>query len=64
MFTVVLLCKSKVPSYKKILSYRSFKHVSEQEFLKGPQGMDFNNISKDEDLDAAYPNFENSIIKN
>ena len=25
--------------------------------------MNFNNISKDEDLDAAYPNFENSIIK-
>jgi hypothetical protein len=25
--------------------------------------MDFNNISKDEDLDKAYPNFENSIIK-
>jgi hypothetical protein len=25
--------------------------------------MDFNNISKVEDLDEAYPNFENSIIK-
>jgi hypothetical protein len=41
-------------------SYRSFNHVSEQEFLKGLQGMDFNNISKDEDLDEAYPKFENS----
>jgi hypothetical protein len=25
--------------------------------------MDFNNISEDEDLDGAYPKFENFIIK-
>jgi hypothetical protein len=33
------------------------------EFCKELQGMNFNNISKHEDLDEAYSNFENSIIK-
>jgi hypothetical protein len=50
-------------SHGFIKSYRSFKHVSEQEFLKELQEMNFNNISKHEDLDEAYSNFENSIIK-
>ena len=46
-------------------SYRSLKHFSEQEFLKDLQGFNFNfnNISKHEDIDEAYSNFENSIIK-
>ena len=48
---------------QKKLAYRSFKHVSEQEFLKELQEMNFNNISKHQDLDEAYSNFENSIIK-
>jgi hypothetical protein len=52
MFTILLL-----------KSYRSFKHFSEQEFLKDLQGFNFNNISKLEDIDEAYSNFENSIIK-
>ena len=47
----------------ELKSYRSFKHFSEQEFLKELQGMHFNNISKHEDLDETYSNFENSIIK-
>ena len=38
----------------ELKSYRSFKHFSEQEFLKELQGMNFNNISKHEDLDEAY----------
>ena len=66
MFTILLLCKSKVPSYKEkneLKGYRSFKHFSEQEFLKDLQGFNFNNISKHEDIDEAYSNFENSIIK-
>jgi hypothetical protein len=49
----------------ELKSYRSFKHFSEQEFLKDLQGFNFNfnNISKHEDIDEAYSNFENSIIK-
>ena len=47
----------------ELKSYRNFKHFSEQEFLEELQGMNFNNISKHEDLDEAYSNFENSIIK-
>jgi hypothetical protein len=46
----------------ELKSYRNFKHFSEQEFLEELQGMNFNNISKHEDLDEAYSNFENSII--
>jgi hypothetical protein len=38
----------------ELTSYRSFEHFSEQEFLKELQGMNFNNISKHEDLDEAY----------
>jgi hypothetical protein len=47
----------------ELKSYKSFKHFSEQEFFKELQGMNFNNISKHEDLDEAYSNFANSIIK-
>ena len=47
----------------ELKSYRNFKHFSEQEFLEELQGMNFNKISKHEDLDEAYSNFENSIIK-
>ena len=49
----------------ELKSCRSFKHFSEQEFLKDLQGFNFNfnNISKHEDIDEAYSNFENSIIK-
>ena len=45
--------------------YRSFKHFSEQEFLKDLQGFNFNfnNISKHEDIDEAYSNFENLSSK-
>jgi hypothetical protein len=35
----------------ELQSYKSFKHFSEQEFFKELQGMNFNNISKHEDLD-------------
>ena len=61
---IALQIKGSIKQRKNELkSYKSFKHFSEQEFIKELQGMNFNNISKHEDLDEAYSNFENSIIK-
>ena len=47
----------------EVKSYRSFKHLKEQEILKDLQGMDFNDIGEHEDLDEAYWNSEKSVIK-
>ena len=59
------LCHFRYLKLHELKRYRSFKHFSEQEFLKDLQGFNFNfnNISKHEDKDEAYSNFENSIIK-
>jgi uncharacterized protein YktA (UPF0223 family) len=50
---LLLLDKKGLQRKNELKSYRSFKHFSEQEFLKDRQGFNFNfnNISKHEDID-------------